>query len=70
MLQVIRRLSKVLAYGCVVYLSLDIYNHIGAITIYGDLVTTPVWATITIGFLLTAWIATKVVDWVFADRES
>jgi hypothetical protein len=70
MLQVIRRLSKVLAYGCVAYVSLDIYNLIGAITAGGELVTTYHWVFITIVFLVAAWIATKVVDWVFADRDS
>lgn len=71
MLQVLRRLSKVLAYGSFLYLSVDLYGGIGATrTPDGSLVTMDVWVIVTIVSLVLAWIATKVADWVFADRES
>jgi hypothetical protein len=69
MLQAIRRLSKVLAYGYAVYLSLRWYPRIGTETIFGDMVTrNSYWLTV-IGFFILAWILTLLTNWIFADKE-
>ena len=69
MLQAIRRLSKVLAYGYAVYLSLRWYPRIGTETIFGDMVTrNSYWLTV-IGFFILAWIVILLTDWIFANKE-
>ena len=70
MLQAIRRLSKVLAYGYAVYLSLRWYPRIGTGRIFGDMVTRNSYWLMVIGFFILAWIITLLTDWIFADKKS
>ena len=69
MLQAIRRLSKALAYGYAVYLSLRWYPRIGSETIDGGVITTGSYWFMVIVLFILAWIITLLTDWIFADKE-
>ena len=65
MLQVIRRLLKALAYGSAVVMAFVMYDGVKT-----GLMVWQIYCAIVISTFVTAWFATLLTDWIFADRES
>lgn len=65
MLQVIRRFLKALAYGSAVVMAFLMYNEVKI-----GLMVWQIYCAIVISTFVTAWFATLLTDWIFADKES